>query len=52
MSEPSDHDILIELRKDMQWIKKILGNHLKHHWAIHLATFTALLGLVAVLLLR
>ncbi len=34
-------DLLQELKTDMCWIKKIMSNHLKHHWAITLAAFAA-----------
>jgi len=30
----TDHDLLISLSKDMSWLKQIMSNHLKHHWAI------------------
>ncbi len=36
-----DNEILQELKTDMCWVKKILGNHLKHHWAITLAALAA-----------
>lgn len=36
-----DHDILVELKNDMCWIKKALSNHLKHHWLITLGACTA-----------
>ena len=51
-SNPNDHDILLSLARDMCWLKKGFANHLKHHWAIHIAVFGALLGLVATLLLK
>ena len=37
LSNLKDHDILLQLYSDVCWVKKILGNHLKHHWLITLA---------------
>ena len=39
-----DHDLLITIAKDMYWVKKIMGNHLKHHWMITLGACTAAIG--------
>lgn len=50
-----DHDLLIKLGEDICWIKKILSNHLKHHWAITLGACTAAIGgvvTVIILLVR
>ena len=47
----TDHDILIELYNDVGWIKKLMGNHLKHHWAITLAaTGAAISALIALII--
>jgi len=40
----TDHDILIRLKEDTKWIKEMLGNHLKHHWAFAFVLLSALLG--------
>ena len=52
----NDHDILIELKQDMHWIKKITGNHLKHHWVITVtalsATLSAITAIVIMLVTR
>jgi hypothetical protein len=45
-----DHDILLELKGDVCWIKKILGNHLKHHWLITLGALTAAMGSIGTLI--
>lgn len=37
MAEKTDHDILLKLEADMCWLKKVMGNHLRHHWMITLA---------------
>lgn len=40
----TDHDILIELQRDVCWIKKNLSNHLKHHWMLTIALCTVTVG--------
>ena len=42
----NDHDLLIGLVKDMCWLKKIMGNHLRHHWATELTLLTMVGGLI------
>jgi hypothetical protein len=39
--EATDHDILIELYNDVKWIKKIIGDHFRQHWAITMAVVGA-----------
>lgn len=46
-----DHDILVGLEKDMSWLKKIMGNHLKHHWAVTITMCSAVLGLITALII-
>lgn len=46
-----ERDILIELKNDVGWIKKIMGNHLKHHWAVTLAVVTCSLCTIGSLLI-
>lgn len=48
----NDHDLLITLVRDMCWIRKVLGNHLKHHWATELALLTMIGGLITALCLK
>lgn len=45
-----DHDLLIELKQDLCWVKKVLGNHLRHHWMITLGACTAAMGAFATLI--
>lgn len=42
----TDHDLLVELRTDVQWIKNQLGNHLRHHWIITAGITVALVGVL------
>jgi len=42
-SDPSDHDLLIGLAKDMCWLKQMMTNHFRHHWAITVVCVGALL---------
>ena len=42
----NDHDILIELKSDMCWVRKQLQNHLKHHFLVALASFGAALSAI------
>lgn len=35
-----DKILLAEIKTDVCWIKKIMGNHLKHHWVVTLAVIT------------
>jgi len=42
----NDHDILIHLQTDICWIKKVLNNHLRHHWAVELLMLAAIIGLI------
>jgi len=42
-----ENEQIAELQVDVRWIKKTLGNHLRHHWYVTMALLVALLGLVA-----
>lgn len=42
-----DHDLLMELKADICWIKKMCSNHLKHHWLLEAGIVLALLGAIA-----
>lgn len=45
----NDHDLLIKMYTDLCWVRKILGNHLSHHWAITaLSLGTALSAIVTI----
>jgi len=50
-SESNDHDILLELKTDVCWIKKIVGNHLRHHWMVTLAALAAALSSIGTLII-
>lgn len=52
LSKLKDHDILLQLYSDVCWVKKILGNHLKHHWMITLAAIGTTLTLGGALLIK
>ena len=45
-----DRERLAELKTDICWIKKMLGNHLRHHWAVTLALLGITLSSVLTLL--
>ena len=47
----SDHDLLVTLSNDMTWLKKIMGNHLAHHWLITIGIAGTLLTAVGTLVL-
>ena len=50
-----DHDILIELQRDICWIKKMVENHLKHHFMItlcSLGTALTVIGGIVLLLIK
>jgi len=42
--EQTDHDILILLKGDMCWMKKMMDNHLRHHWTITICSISAALS--------
>jgi len=45
--ELNNRQLLIALNRDMSWVKKILGNHLKHHQAYEVALVIGILLLIA-----
>ncbi len=47
----NDHDLLIEVNERTKSLKTILCNHLKHHFVINMVLLTAMLGLVASVIL-
>ena len=45
-----DHDLLIELRADIKWIRSSLSEHLRKHWAVSVCVLGALAtGVIALL---
>ncbi len=51
MSDANDHDILLKLERDVSWVKEMLGNHLKHHWAITLGACTTTFGVIVTIII-
>ena len=45
-----DRELLLELKTDMCWIKKMLNNHLAHHWIITVSAIGAALSSMGALL--
>jgi len=43
----NDHDLLMKVERDVNWITEMLKNHLKHHWCVTLGALTAALGALA-----
>jgi len=43
---------LAAIKTDIKWIKKTLGNHLKHHWAVELGLLLALIGALLKLIIK
>lgn len=41
MENKTDHDLLIQLCTDVCWLKKVMGNHIKHHWMLTVALAAA-----------
>jgi len=46
----TDRELLLELKTDMCWIKKMLNNHLAHHWIITVSAIGAALSSMGALL--
>jgi len=47
----TDREILIALTNDMIWVKKILSNHLRHHWALTLSLTGITVGTIVSLVI-
>jgi len=47
----SDHDVLVKIDNDLCWVKKMLENHLKHHFLITLTSLSAALSAIVAILL-
>lgn len=50
-SEKTDHDLLIQLSEDMEWVRKALENHIHSHFQYSLAAWGSVAGLLAALIL-
>lgn len=48
----SDHDVLLLVARDVRWLKKIVGNHIKHHWAITSVLIMAVVALITALIYK
>ena len=44
-------DRLVKLGVDVEWIKKNLSNHLRHHWAVQIVLLTFIGGLTTALII-
>ena len=44
MKQMSDHDLLIRIDERVEKLTRCMRNHLRHHWAITLTAFTAMLA--------
>jgi len=45
----SDHDLLIRIDERVKKLDRCMTNHLRHHWAVTLAAFSAAVTLAAAL---
>lgn len=48
--EQNVKDLLVEQGVDIKWIKTMLSNHLRHHWAVQLVLLTFIGSLIVALL--
>jgi len=53
--DKTDHDILVELARDVCWLKKLMTNHLDHHEQLetnfvkyHRAVYIAIVTAIAI----
>ena len=49
--EDDERDLLIAMQQDICWLKKIMSNHLAHHWCITVSVAGALLAAVGTLVM-
>ena len=42
---------LSKIETDIGWIREIMGNHLRHHWAITLGACTAAISAIATIII-
>lgn len=42
-NDSNDHDLLVKVSRDMDWMKEALKGHLQRHWAVSLAAITAMI---------
>jgi len=47
----NDHDLLVALQQDMCWLKKIMSNHLAHHWMVTVSVTLSMLSAIGCLLM-
>jgi hypothetical protein len=47
----NDHDILLELYNDMQWVKEILKTQARQRWEVTLAAIVAMIAGIGSLIL-
>jgi hypothetical protein len=47
----TDHDLLVSLSRDVSWLKKIMSNHLAHHWIITISVAASMLTAIGVLVM-
>lgn len=47
----NDHDLLIAMQQDICWLKKMMSNHLAHHWCTTVAVAGALLTAIGTLVM-
>ena len=48
---PTDHDLLVSVSKDIEWLKKIMSNHLAHHWILTVCVAGAMLTALGTLIM-
>lgn len=48
---PTDHDLLIKLVADMEWVRAMLSNHLQSHWTATIMVVGSLLTSVGAMAL-
>ena len=47
----SERELLVLNHTDICWVKKLLNNHLRHHWIITVAALTAAFGFASAFLI-
>jgi len=51
MATKKENEQIAQLQTDMNWVKKVLANHLQHHFLMSLAAWgTALSALIALII--
>lgn len=49
--EQSDHDVLLEVKSDVKWLKEGFNNHLKHHFRYNIMAWSAAISAIIALIL-